>query len=301
MKSERLNFFNITESFEGMRLDRYCGEELNLPHSLITKLVRKKDIRLNGKKTDIGAKLKKEDVLSFPAFLNVTPKEYARGKIFISEKNLQKFKEIIKYECETFFIIDKPSGLSTQGGSGITYSVDEYIFHLNPEFRLVHRLDKETSGAMIIAKSRSAASEISKDFREKLIKKHYIAITRGIPDKHEGIIELKLKKNNFSDYGGIVTPDEENGKDSLTYFKVLETGKEFAKLELTLETGRMHQIRAHLQSIDCAIVGDTKYGDFTSPLAKSIMPKMLLHAHSLSYKAVNIIIPLPPYFENWNL
>lgn len=282
----------VNADYNGMRLDRFAFQRLNLPHSLIAKLVRKKDIKLNGSRAQINASLKEGDVLSVPDFLKLTPKEIKRGEGFVSSSAMEDFNKNILYECDDFFVLNKPSGLPTQGGSGIKLCVDEFLFALNPEFRLVHRIDKETSGCLIVAKNRLSASSIASDFQKKLIKKTYIAVTYGIPSNPCGTIELKLKSN----VGGITCVDDQ-GKDSKTMFKVLETyeGK-YAKMELDIETGRMHQIRVHLASIGSKIVGDAKYGDITSDFAKDIMPKMLLHALKIRYDGLEVVAPIPSYF-----
>ena len=285
----------ITKDYSGSRLDKFTSNVLNLPHSLTAKLLRKKDIRLNGKRAEISTRLQEGDVLEIPDFLKLTPKETRRGEGFISENALKDFQSRIIYECDDYLVLNKPSGLATQGGTGIKVSVDEYLFHINQEYRLVHRLDKETSGVLLIAKSRHSASKIGKDFENKNIEKIYIAITHGIPEKPEGIIEAKLKRQSFPDAGGI-SEIKEDGKESTTHYKVLETFGEYGKIELHLETGRMHQIRVHLASIGCLIVGDSKYGDVQSELALKIKPYMLLHAFRIKYDGKEVSAPIPSYF-----
>ena len=286
----------IEKDYHGARLDRYLCGFLNLPHSLISRLLRKSEILLNNKRATINMRLSEGDILKLPSSIKLTKKEVKRGEGFISATQLLEFQNNIVYEAEDFFVLNKPSGLATQGGSGLKTSVDEFLYHLNPEFRLVHRIDKETSGCLIIAKNRVAASSIAKEFGEKNIKKVYIAITLGKPPLPQGKIDTPLlrettKKNHISPISVNV-----KGKESLTLYKTLEEVGEYVRLELSLETGRMHQIRTHLSSIGCKIVGDGKYGDTSSSLALSIMPKMLLHAFSVEYKETRIISPLPPNF-----
>lgn len=283
----------IEQDYNGVRLDRYLCSHLNLPHSLTARLLRKGKILLNEKRADINTRLITGDIIGLPLNLKITAKETKKGEGFVSPLALSEFKKNIIHEENDFLIINKPSGLATQGGSNLKISVDEILYHLNPEFRLVHRLDKETSGCLIVAKHRKAASDIALAFQNKQVNKIYIAITLGIPPALEGKIEtslLRVKNRN------ILTDAHENGKQSLTYYRLIEKHENYSKLELILETGRMHQIRAHLSSINCKIVGDDKYGDTTSPLALSIKPKMLLHALKLEYKGRVFGAALPSYF-----
>lgn len=285
----------ITKDYEGARLDRFTSTFLNLPHSLASRLIRKKAIKVNGKKAEISTRLKEGDEITLPPSIKLTPKETKRGEGFISEVQMQNFMQSIIYENDSFLIINKPSGLATQGGTNIKISVDEYLYHINQEYRLVHRLDKETSGILMIAKSRFSASKLAKDFETRSIKKTYIAIVKGTPQELEGVIDAKLAKQNFNDAGGVCFISED-GKESKTFYKVLEELNGYTKLEIKIETGRMHQIRVHLASIDLPIVGDAKYGETSSSLAKKIMPKMLLHAFWVEYNGEVFMANLPDYF-----
>ena len=283
----------ITKNHEGLRLDKFTSQVLNLPHALVSRLIRKKNIKVNGLKAEISTRLKEGDIITIPQSLQFVPKEVRRGEAFVSEKMMQEFESSIIYECEEFFAINKPSGLATQGGTKIGLSVDDFLFYMDAEYRLVHRLDKETSGVLIIAKTRLAASKIAKDFLEKNIEKTYLAVVNGAPSEEEGVIDGALLK----EFSGVVV-DNEDGKPSLTKFKVLKKFGNFALLEVKIETGRMHQIRVHLASINCFIVGDKKYGDVTSDLALKIAPKMLLHASKVKYEGLEIEAKLPDYFVN---
>lgn len=285
----------ITKDYSGARLDKFTSSFLNLPHSLASRLIRKKAITVNGKKAEINTRLNEGDEVKIPPSLTLTPKETKRGEGFISESKMQEFKNNIIFDCKDFFILNKPSLLATQGGTRIKISVDEYLFHLNPEFRLVHRLDKETSGVLMVAKSRSAATQIASDFEKHNIKKTYIAVVYGTPTTNEGVIEAKLAKQNFTDSGGVCFISE-NGKESKTNYKVLKTSPKYSMLEVKIETGRMHQIRVHLASINLPIVGDLKYGDADSKLAEIVLPKMLLHAYMIEYNGKIFTAPIPDYF-----
>jgi 23S rRNA pseudouridine955/2504/2580 synthase len=275
----------ITKDYQNSRLDKFTSNHLNIPHSLTSRLLRKGKITVNGEKATINTRLNEGDEVIVPNSLQLTPKQAKKGENFVSDEMLLEFKSHIIFENEDFFAINKPAGLATQGGSKIRLSVDDFLVKINPEFRLVHRLDKETSGVLIIAKSRFSASEIAKDFKEKNIKKTYIAITEGIPKSPKGTIDYKLTRHN----AGVET--DENGKESITHYTILGTFNNFALLEIIIETGRMHQIRVHLASINCQIVGDEKYG---TQNAKA--EKMFLHSAKIQYKVHEIEAKTPKHF-----
>lgn len=284
---------DIKKSDEGMRLDRFLIRDFGVPQSLISKLTRKKRILINGQPSSINSRLVEGDVITLKDSIISAEKEVRRGEGFLSTAQIEKFKQNILYETEDFLVINKPSGLATQGGTGIKYCVDEFLFHLNPEFRLVHRIDKETSGCLIVAKNRITAAKLAKAFQEKMIEKTYIAIAYGAPQDKEGYINFNLIKNSITKN---VEFSSEEGKESKTFYKVLERYLHYTKLEINIETGRMHQIRVHLSLIGCKIVGDKRYGDTESELAKKVMPKMLLHAHKLKFEGCEVVAPLPDYF-----
>lgn len=247
---------------------------------------------MNGKKAEINTRLEDGDEVLLPNSIKITPKQAKKGENFVSKDMILNFKASIIFENEDFFAINKPSGLATQGGSKIKLCVDDFLANLNEEYRLVHRLDKETSGVLIVAKNRLSASKIAKDFREKKIKKTYLALVFGLPPFERGTINRDLVRN----YEGVETAYE--GMESITHYSILKKNEGVALLEISIETGRMHQIRVHLSSIGCKIIGDEKYGDVTSDLAKKIAPKMLLHAYKIEYNQKEIIAQIPNYFKN---
>jgi 23S rRNA pseudouridine955/2504/2580 synthase len=282
----------ITRDYAGSRLDRWVCSFLNLPHSLASKLIRKGSIKINGKRAEISTRLAEGDEVFLPNSVKITPKEAKKGENFVSDEMLADFKASIIFENEDFFAINKPSGLATQGGTKIKLSVDDFLSNLSDEYRLVHRLDKETSGVLIIAKNRASASKIAGDFREKAIKKVYLAIVWGVLPQKQGTINAGLEKV------GMNVEVSGSGLESVTHYSVLKEKDGFSLLEIEIETGRMHQIRVHLGSLGCKIVGDEKYGDVTSDLARKIAPKMLLHAYKITYNNRKIIAEIPNYFKN---
>lgn len=200
----------------------------------------------------------------------------------------------ILFEDNSVIIVNKPAGLAVQGGKGVKTSLDKlladfYAAKGMPAPLLVHRLDKDTSGVLLIAKTKDSAARFSKLFADKnKVVKQYIAVCGGTPKQQEGVISTKLEIQGKL-------------KSSQTKYKVIKKGQldetEYSVLEIELDTGRMHQIRRHLAMIGCPILGDDKYGDFK--LNKKLkMKKLMLHAQRLIIKECNIDVfaPLPEYF-----
>jgi len=197
----------------------------------------------------------------------------------------------ILYEDNNCLVIDKPAGLAVQGGKGVKSSVDTILAEMrSPPPLLVHRLDKDTSGALLVAKTKEAAAEFSRLLgAERQAVKQYIAVCAGSPEKKEGIIAEDLVIR------GAV-------KKSETRYKVIKSAA-FSVLELELGTGRMHQIRRHLAMSGNPVLGDDKYGDFTlnKKLRKEMgLKRLLLHSSRLVIKSkfqLDVTSPLPEYFE----
>ena len=206
-------------------------------------------------------------------------------------KNLE-----ILFEDDFLIAINKPAGLAVQGGKGVKSSVDKILAEkYSPPPRLLHRLDKDTSGVLVAAKGRETASRISRLFGSGgKVKKQYIAVCSGRPEKKEGSITQELNIR------GVM-------KNSITKYKVIKNGKlptedEYSVLEIELGTGRMHQIRRHLAMIGNPVFGDDKYGDFSlnKKLRKAGVRRLLLHASRLIIKDVfkiDVNAPVPQYFQ----
>ena len=167
------------------------------------------------------------------------------------------------YKDDEVLILNKPAGIATQGGTGISISVDDLLDYMKFDYerrpRLVHRLDKETSGVLVLARRFDSAAKVSEAFREKQVHKKYIAIWCGVPTVHEGIIDAPLHKEGDAHTKGNMVEDEVNGKEAVTNYKVLAHSDFFSLVELTIPTGRMHQIRAHSAIIGCPVLGDYRY------------------------------------------
>jgi 23S rRNA pseudouridine955/2504/2580 synthase len=213
------------------------------------------------------------------------------------------FKLPILHEDEAFLAIDKPSGIAVHGGSGVAHGVIESLRAMRPEARfleLVHRLDRETSGVLLVAKRRPALTALHEAIRTRAIDKRYLVAVAGRFRNEMQRVRAALAKRTLADGGKHVSVSE-TGQEAETVFRRMERGSEFSLLEAELLTGRTHQIRVHLAHLKHPVLGDDKYGDFelNRRLRKEGLKRMFLHARSLAFahpisgEPVRIESPLP--------
>lgn len=260
--------YNIENCSEPMRLDRYLRlQNKNFTQGFLEKAIRKGDLKLNSKKTKSNVRVQDGDVVELYIASNIeTDDELVDihpGAKELSEKLLTKY---LISENDNFLVINKPSGLASQGGSNVTISVDDALVYLNHKlfsddkidkgYRLVHRLDRETSGVFLIAKNRNAATKLAKAFEEKIIKKKYLAVVHGIPKESNGVVANYLTK----DVKQQIQKISSRGGYAETKYQLLSTKDKYSLVEFEPKTGRMHQIRVHARFLSCPIVGDDKYG-----------------------------------------
>ncbi|PPR78196.1 MAG: Ribosomal large subunit pseudouridine synthase C [Alphaproteobacteria bacterium MarineAlpha2_Bin1] len=252
------NRYIIESTYEGKRLDWWLKKNFsNLKFSYIEKLVRTGQVRVNGGRIKASYKLSAGEEVRVPPFIFNEVKRFIKSNEFykvLSQRILYCDKDVI--------IFDKPYGLAVQDGSKVSYSVDSIISSLDSELganaRLVHRIDKNTSGALIVARSLKSSSLFQEKFINSHIKKLYWAIVIGKPKKGFGIIDFPLSKKNVSkSYEKVVV--DLNGLKAISMYKVIDTKDNYSWLLLSPVTGRKHQLRAHCAEIGCPIVGDQKY------------------------------------------
>lgn len=239
--------FIINKDFDGSRVDRFLKKKFpDVPQSLFEKNLRKKNITVNNKKVKNLFKLKVDDIVD--VYTELKTKKTVRKKIFFSTNDFYELKKNLIFECEDYCILNKPYGYASQDGLQVKKNVIDILNFNSKDYYIVHRLDKETSGLMLIAKNRYYAKKFSEMFKLREIKKKYLAILNG-----------KIKKNK----GELHTKDELNGKEivSKLNFEVISKRNNFSYLEIDLITGRKHQIRKQFFDIGHPVVGDTKYGD----------------------------------------
>lgn len=299
----------LNESDDGQRLDRWLQQKYpHITYPFIQKALRKGDIKLDGKKVTGKERIAPGQELRLPPAFHHAPEAGAIRPL--SEQELKEAKWMVTYQDDYMMALNKPHGLATQGGTKVFKHVDRLLHAFTNAFgdrpKLVHRLDKDTSGVMIAAKTRDAAAVLGKAFKQREVDKTYLAITVGVPRSHRDTIDRPLMKKPTID-GEKVMVDRE-GKPALTIYRVLSfNGMEMALVGLRPETGRMHQLRAHLAHIHTPILGDKKYGGLVTsgPLAEAAAQRLWLHAlylhvpHPQTQEPMDFYAPVPKEMQDW--
>jgi len=317
---------SIEADDDGIRLDRWFKRHYPaVTHILLQKLLRKGEVRLDGKRADAGSRVAAGQTLRLPPQVvharaaekkpqgNPNDPAPAENRSPIP-KEMGSLADRILYMDKQVIVIDKPAGLATQGGSGLTKHVDGMLdsltFEKNTRPKLVHRLDRDTSGVLLVARTAQTASGLSASLALRDTSKVYWALTRGVPERKNGVIKAALAKEGGHGPHGrderMTVSEDEDAKDALTEYAVMATaGTEFAWVAARPITGRTHQIRVHLASIGTPIVGDFKYGGAQSRGRGDIADKLHLHARSIDIGRpdggrLQVTAPLSPHMvKSW--
>jgi 23S rRNA pseudouridine955/2504/2580 synthase len=298
----------------GMRLDRFFEARFpGLPFSHIQRIIRKGEVRVNGKRAQPKDRLEAGQMVRVPPLKLEAPKP--RDDAPAAQKDRAFLKSITLYEDADVLVLNKPMGLSVQGGSGTTRHIDGMLDALRgrdgQKPRLVHRLDKDTAGCLLIAKTRFAASALAKTFRTRAARKIYWALVAGVPRPKQGRISTFLAKEEREEdsFMRIARHGEEGASHAVTYYAVVETAAhKLAWLSLKPVTGRTHQLRAHMAHIGHPIVGDPKYFSLENwQLPGGLQNKLHLLARRIVIAhprggTIDVSAPLPPHMQqSWNL
>lgn len=290
----------IKQEDDGMRLNRwflkyYPG--LNLGR--LNKLLRTKQIKVNGGRVEAATKLEAGQEIRLPPLDNEQQTE--GKKDFVSARDVAFMQSLVIFKDKNILVLNKPSGLAVQGGTNTDRHVDGMLdalkFEAAEKPRLVHRIDKNTSGLLVLARNRKYAELLTKAFREHQLQKTYLAFCIGVPRQHEGEIKGRLLKV------GEKSVIDRDGKEAVTLYKVLDTaGNKFSLIAASPLTGRTHQIRAHLESIGCPIAGDDRYYGEVRQKFSIFADKLYLHAYKINLSALynkklEITAGLPDYFK----
>lgn len=284
--NQTVKMLQISEDEAGQRIDNYLLAKLKgVPKSLIYRILRKGEVRVNKGRIKPEYKLQSGDVVRVPP-VRVADK----GEAPIS-KNLNKVASLesqIIFEDDCLLVLNKPSGIAVHGGSGLNFGVIEALRALRPEARfleLVHRLDRDTSGILLIAKKRSALRNLHEQLRVKTVQKDYLALVRGQWQSHVKSVQAPLLKNELASGERIVKVSEQ-GKPSETRFSIEERYANATLVKASPITGRTHQIRVHCQYAGHPIALDDKYGEseFDAQMRDFGLNRLFLHAFSIWFE-----------------
>lgn len=271
----------IGEEAEGQRIDNYLMRRLKgVPKSHVYRILRSGEVRVNSGRIGPDYRLKAGDRVRIPPVRTA-------GKQALRPPGIT-FAPDILFEDEAVLAINKPAGLAVHGGSGVSHGVIEALRHARPQARfleLVHRLDRETSGVLLLAKKRAALLDLHRQLQSGQTEKRYLALVQGRWTARKRVVELALEKQVVA--GGERRVSVKAGGDhSVTIFRLERRAGPYSLLDAELKTGRTHQIRVHLAHLGFPILGDDKYGDFAlnKALMKQGLKRMFLHARRMAFR-----------------
>ena len=311
--SPQVQTLRVDEESAGQRLDNFLIRHLKgVPKTHIYRIIRSGEVRVNKGRASPDTRLAADDAVRLPP-VRVSARALDKAQAIVPERDFA-----VMLEDAHLIAVNKPAGLAVHGGSGVSFGVIEQIRQSMPhasEFELVHRLDRETSGILLVAKKRSALKHLQTQFRERSTDKTYLALVRGIWPQRQKVIDLPLQKFLLTNGDGsegerrvrVVAPHDPQGMRAITLVKVARLLGDYTLLEVTIKTGRTHQIRVHLASLGHPILGDDKYGDYdlNKALQKTGLRRMFLHAwklqfrHPASGELVALNAPLPPELQSF--
>ncbi|GLX86514.1 pseudouridine synthase [Thalassotalea loyana] len=302
----QVRFYTIDSDEAGQRIDNYLLKTLKgVPKSMIYRLLRKGEIRVNKKRTKPEYKLNDEDVIRV-APIRISEKTDTVSTQLNVVSNLEKQ---ILFEDDMYIVLNKPSGMAVHGGSGLSFGVIEAMRALRPKTKmleLVHRLDRDTSGCLVIAKKRSALRHLHEQLRNKQVQKFYHALVKGVWSPKLTRVTEGLRKNDLKSGERVVIVDNIKGKESETRYKVLQQYQGATLVRAFPVTGRTHQIRVHCQCKGHPIACDPKYGaqPFDDEMKDIGLKRLFLHAASIEFyhpkkeERIKIEAPLEPALNN---
>ncbi len=284
----QVRYLDVAEEDAGQRLDRYLARHLGgVPRTRIFRIIRKGEVRINGHRATPEARLTARDRVRIPPLRPSAESDRApvRGP---SGSLLETVRQAIVQEDERLLVLDKPAGIAVHGGSGISFGVIEALRALRPaeSLELVHRLDRDTSGCLLVARTPAALRTVHALLREGQCEKRYLALLAGRWDLGRKRIDAPLRTDTRLGGERTVRVDA-SGKASVSDFRPVQFfGKRATLVEVTLHTGRTHQIRVHAAHAGHPVAGDEKYGDagFNTQLRALGLGRMFLHAHSMSFE-----------------
>jgi 23S rRNA pseudouridine955/2504/2580 synthase len=310
----------VDEESAGQRLDNFLLRELKgVPKTHVYRIIRSGEVRVNKGRAQADSRVQAGDAVRVPP---IRLSERATADPAAAPVPARQFPVLL--DDPVFLAIDKPAGVAVHGGSGVSFGVIEQLrqaYATAPSLELVHRLDRETSGILLVAKKKSALRVLQDQFRERETDKTYLALVKGVWPARQKVVDLPLHKFLLPDGERrvrVTRADDPDGMRSITLVRVLGTvtppvgwpsdvEQQFSLLAVTIKTGRTHQIRVHLSHCGHPILGDDKYGDFelNRVLQRHGLKRMFLHAwrlgfnHPVSGTPVQLQADLPPELKGW--
>jgi 23S rRNA pseudouridine955/2504/2580 synthase len=302
-KPFQAKLIEVDEESAGQRLDNFLMRHLKgVPKTHIYRIIRSGEVRVNKGRASADSRIQSGDVVRLPP---LRTSEQAQMKEELALSGGIPAREFpVLMEDEHLMAIDKPAGIAVHGGSGVSFGVIEQLRQARPllkSLELVHRIDRETSGILLVAKKRSALKHLQDQFRERETGKTYLTMVHGQWPSNRKVIDLPLKRfllSNGTQEGErrvkVAPKDDPSGLRAITLVKVARLVGAYSLLEVTIKTGRTHQIRVHLASLGYPILGDEKYGDYdqNKALQKVGLKRMFLHAWQLKFFHPNIAKPV---------
>jgi 23S rRNA pseudouridine955/2504/2580 synthase len=299
---------------DGLRLDRWLKKHYPaLPHTLVQKLVRTGQVRLDGGRAKADARLVEGQEVRLPTHFSAAPAPQTpslRPPMGVSKADRDAVERMIVFENDRIAVLNKPFGLAVQGGTGTSRHLDGMLAGMADRFgcerpRLVHRLDRDTTGILVVAKDRQTAARLGKLFQTRSVQKIYWALTVGVPKPPQGKVEAALVKASGPDGDRVrkAQPGEQDAaQHATTHYSVIDrVADRIAWVSLKPVTGRQHQLRAHMDILGTPILGDQKYGGDVN-MMEGVERKLHLHARRITFKdaltgEIDVSAPLPPHMQ----
>jgi 23S rRNA pseudouridine955/2504/2580 synthase len=295
-KAVGVRLVSISQDQHGQRLDNYLvGRLKGVPRAAVYRMIRTGQVRINGGRCKPASRLAEGDEVRIPPVHVHEP-----GKSTVSERICEQIRQAIAYQDGELIVVDKPSGMAVHSGSGLPWGLIDVVRQIFPDqyVELVHRIDRETSGLVVLARSGEALRHMTRQFRDGAVKKHYLCLLNGQLGEALVCVDAPLKEIQVAGEKRITAGDE--GKQAKTQFRLLQRFDDCTYVEAELFTGRTHQIRAHAKHLAMPLAGDEKYAAARSLKAwkKRGLKRVFLHAHRLAFlapggKRLELSSPLP--------
>ena len=284
-KSNGVRLVQVSEDRDGQRLDNFLSAQLKgLPRSALYRIIRTGQVRINGKRCKPASRLQAGDMVRIPP-----ARTREDNQAIISDRVCQQIRAAVLFESPDLLVLDKPSGMAVHSGSGLPWGLIDVVRQIKPGeyIELAHRLDRETSGCLVLARNGKSLSHLTQLFREGGVQKHYLCLLDGRMSEAVIEVDAPLKKVLAGAESKVVVSEE--GKEALTRFRLLQAYADSSYAEAQLLTGRTHQIRVHALHVSTPLAGDAKYAgkESVEKWRERGLKRTFLHAHRLKFEAAS--------------